>query len=699
MEPFGSVLPPPPESSAAPDFDLLTALLGPSPSPNTAPTPPEQDPSQPNPMVSVLPGITLDEAEKAEMGRDIEQLLSMYEGVMKRRWKREAEIEDAYALVADRRGVGDYPGASQLCSEMLMATVDQASARLSNQLLSVKPTMRVEPLDSYVYRRPDLKSTMGEFAKATERFLDNYARRAIGIEDQIPHYAHRFTKVGTSVVHCSWQNQIKPVVKPGAQGQFQVFGKVEGKVIWTLISNRDTFVWPAWELDWQKAEWVGHRTWMSVQKLRAWAEQLRIDPEPLIAHRSGPGDAKSLQSTKAQGFELEQASNDKLTGLIPIWELWGKRAVGGVPFPVSFQCFYSNDTKSVLWIDLNRSNDGTHPYVPIRYKKVDQSAWGNGVGHETFMTHVADTAYRNIEIDNLMAAAFSIIVARAGSMADAMTERPQPGMRISSEDPEADLVIKSFAGDGGPISTIYQAMQENERRQMKATGLAAVLQGQGDPTLKSGGGTGSTIALINEADKKFGAIDQGVRIDIGKLYSKTLNLLAQWGSPQLYSRYASPEDVQYLLTLKTTQPGESIEDLLSICVEAPSATNNRELQKQNALVVWNFILQSSQTIMGLAQQIFPGMNPAGMIPYLVQWANVLSYSGQEVIDLHELPGMRELLPKIPMQPDPRDQMLNTLMQQLQQLQAELESLTGGAPPGGPEGGDASQGAPPAEVPV
>jgi hypothetical protein len=94
------------------------------------------------------------------------------------------------------------------------------------------------------------------------------------------------------------------------------------------------------------------------------------------------------------------------------------------------------------------------------------------------------------------------------------------------------------------------------------------------------------------------------------------------------------------------------------------------------------------------------MNPAAMVPYLVQWANTLTYTGQEVVDLHELPGMREILPKIPTQPDPRDQMLNTLMQQLQQMQEQVASLEGGAPTGGvPGGGDTANGAPPSESPV
>jgi len=210
-------------------------------------------------------------------------------------------------------------------------------------------------------------------------------------------------------------------------------------------------------------------------------------------------------------------------------------------------------------------------------------------------------------------------------------------MRIVTDDIEKDWSIKNFA-NAEPVEMIYRAKQGLEQRKMAATGIPAVLSGMGDPVLKSGGGTGSTIALIEQAGKKFGAIDKGVRRDLTGLYSHTLDLLAQYGSIELYAKYAAPEDLRYLQMLKAIQPGTSISDLFSLIVEAPSASNNREMQKQNALVVWKFIQDQSQIALGLAQQIFPQMNPAALIPYMVQWANLMNRVGQEVIDLNELPG-------------------------------------------------------------
>jgi len=622
------------------------------------------------------------EEEKKLLEREVQQVIDDYKVVMARRHKRESEIEDAYALKAPRRTIGDYPGASDLCSEKIMSVVDQAQARISNQILSVKPLMRVEPIDSAA-NRVMFQDSAAQMAKALERFLERYSRAVIKIEKRFPSFAHRFTKLGTAVVHSEWESVEELTYLEG-----QLVPKQEGRVRWTLLSNADTLIWPAWALDWQDDyEWVGHRSPQTVSQFKGFAASLGLDPAltaQIIATAAVPSKDDGFKQAEAAGIEVSSAGDEKLSGVVSNWEIWTRRRLDNGQL-VKLKLFYNSDLRKILAVFLNQNRDGKHPYFPIRYKKIDQSAWGNGIGHELFQAFLADTAYLNIGMDNLMAAAFSLTLVRADSLAEPAMDRPYPGQRVATENPDEDVVIKSFA-ENGPTEMVYRAMAMNESRATAATGLADVLQGQGDPVLKSGGGTGSTIALIEQAQKKFGNIDAGIRLDLAPLYCHTLELIAQHGTIETVMEHTAMEDLQLLSQLFQIPPQASVEKMFQILVEAPSAANNRELQKQNALVVWNFILQTSQTVMGLAQQIFPGMNPAGLIPYLVQWANVLGDVGQEVIDLHEMPGMREILPEIPTEPSPEQQMINTLMQQLQQLQKAYEELQGQLSGGG-EGGE------------
>lgn len=680
---------------------LLESLLATAPEAGAPPVAMEHDPQQPV-GADDRSLIEVPETELAQISSDIQRILEVYTEVMRVRWDREEKIENAYAMQPDRKsGIGDYPGAARLCSEMLMVSTDQATARIGGSILSTRPTAKVEPLDDYLARNPDAQTPIQQLASAVERFFDTYLQREIRIEDKLPYISLRFCKVGTAVVYAPWETKIKSVVRPSLAhgGRLQAIGIPRAGVDWVLIGNRDVMVWPAWIHDWQMAEWVGHRTWMSHEAFKVWAKKVKLAPEvaeKIINSSVAPAQA-DMKAATASGLKLEGTTNDKLTGLVPIWQLYGRRQVGGSPVPVPIKLFYAQEPREVLRVQYNENYNGKYDYFPIRYKKVDQSAWGNGVGHESLQSHLADTAFRNIGIDNLMASAFSLVVTKAGSTADTLLDRPYPGMRISSEDPDGDIAIKSFAEDG-PIEMIYRAMEENRARNAEATGVSAVLSGQGDPTMKSGAGTGSTIALIEEGTKKFGYIDDGVRQDLSPLFSHTLDLVAQYGTEHLFSRYASPEDMPFLMALKKLQPGESVQDLLSFKVEAPNATNNAAMQKQQATVIWNFVLQQSEVSIKLAQQIFPRMNPAALVPYLVSWSSALRAIGQKVIDLEELPGMREILPKIPMEMSPEHQMVNTLLQQLQDTQMQLEqALAAGAgapaPGGGGEEGVSSAPAP------
>ena len=638
-------------------------------------------------MPSIEAALAEGTAAKTELEREIDQILETYEEVMRERRKREDEIEDAYALVADRKAVGTYPGAADLCSELMMSNVDQATARIAGKLIDAKPIMKVEALDTISDRDPWLASGAQKLAKAIERFLENYGRRALKVSDRLREIAHRGSKVGTAVVNKAWIEKVRPLVRPSMipGGPPTVTPRREKRVRWRLIANRDVVIWPPWEGDWHEDfDLVGHRDHKTILQFKEWAKRQKFTPaeiEELVSRAVAPSDAK-MKAAEAQGQKLNAAANDKLTGVVPLYELWLNREIEPFGFPVVFRVFYSRETKKLYKPLLNPNASGRHNYYPIRYKRIDQNAWGNGIGHELYTAHVADTAYRNIEVDSILSTAFQILLVKANSQAESQTEQPYPGQRVVTENLEEDITTLSMAGDAGAIEIIYRAIEANQRRSHDASGLSPVLAGQGDPTMKSGGGTGSTIALIEEAGRKFGEVDNTMRSDLSELYAATLNDIVQYGDEALFRRYAAPEDVALLLTLKQMPPGASVEDYFSIVVAAPSASTNREVQKNQALATWNFILQTSQACLGLAQQIFPQMNPAGLVSYMVQWCEALRSTGQEVIDLHELPGMRELLPKLPLQQDPKDQQINFLMQQLQSLNEQLAQLQGMAPGGG-----------------
>lgn len=613
---------------------------------------------------------------------ELPSILTAYDSMMADHWQREREIEEAYAMLRpDSRSQGNYPGASRMLSEMMMATVDQTKARIARGLLEVEPMLRVVPIMEGTYANPAIL----ELAKSTERFLDSYGKRVLKIEDLLPLAVLRLCKVGTAVVRADWEKDIAWTGFHTPDGQAQWQPKDDSGVRLRLIRNHDVILWPCWLPDWQRDyEFVGHRSVMTVNQFREFAQRIGLDPElQTQIEEFSRGAGKPTGSTgntfgdmpSSETAGIDPAGMTSLRGfeLPMVTELWGRQSFEPGAPPSLYRIFYHEGLRKVLKIEANPYFSGRHPYFPLRYKLVDGSAWGTGLGQEIFMCHVADTMFRNLEIDNLLSTAFSIVAYKNGTILDQLVDRLAPGQRVPVEDPEGDIKPISFATHGA-IEMIYQGQNANENRKVTVSGQAPVLQGQGDPTLKSGGGTGAIVALIDQAGKKFGDVDATIRRGLTELYGFILDLVFQFAPNGLYVEYASEQDAMMLVQTKY-QParGKPASALFEIVAEAPSASNNKEMAKNHLAMIYNFMQQHVQMEIGMAQMVYQAMNPAGFIPFVWKSAEFLNDLARKMLEANDIPGVAAQIAHIE-PPTPAEQQVNGLMAQVQQLAAENEAL-------------------------
>lgn len=595
-----------------------------------------------------------------ELSSELAEMLDGYDQAMEKRWKTERLIEECYNLIPQSQWQGGYADASELISEIIMSVCDQAHARILGQLQSVTPLVRVQGIESAL---PPADST--KIAEILETWFDRYVRNEIALDRELPLILYPNVKFGTAVVDASWK-------------------KGEQAVEWQVIQNQDAVVWPAWETKWQRAEWAGHRTILTIGTLRRIGAELQIPPELLKkVEDTASEDPKEGQGgdtfadLKDGGIDPQPVASQKGYGLVEIYELWGDKIISGGEMPQSVVVLYERKTKTILFSRVNDQRSGRHNTHPVRYKVSTGSAWGQGVGHEAIPSQAQDTMYMNLESDVLKSSCFHVFLTRPGSIADAVWDNPSPGMRIPTEDPANDFKKESLA-DAAPLEMLSYARNANEQRKINATGLAAVLQGQGDPTLKSGGGTGAIMALVSEAGKKFGQIDRNVRQDLSDLFLHTLELCVQYGEGKPFVDHLAPEDADFLNQFFTALPsGKPISKLLRISIEAPSATNNDEIRKREQLVVYQMVAEHAQTMTTMfAQQILMATNPAAMVPYLLQWAELLATMSQNLLDAHEVSGVKDKVPHLAqfVQPTPEQAQVNMLMQQLQQMQQQLQQV-------------------------
>ena len=591
---------------------------------------------------------------------DIEVMLAAYESTMKDRWDREKLIEECYHLVPQKEWSGEYEEAAELVSETIMAGVDQAVARMVGQFLSVRPLVAVNGIESAI---PQADST--KVAEQIENYMDRFLRHRIQIERTLPIHLYPAVRTGTAIIRAYWD-------------------EAKQTVPWTPIQSRDAVLWPPWRNDWQEAEWAGHKTVLTLSQFKNFAHSLELDPAFVEELCDEGGESKPEEATAtfdtlaSEKIKPEGMTSTEKQGLIGVYELWGNVALPGKPLTSKFRLYFHREKKKILWAELNKTRTKRHPYCPLRYKITGASAWGMGLGQELLPFQAQDSIYMNLETDTLRASCFGVYLVSRGSIANAMFETPVPGQIIPTEDPSGDFRHESLA-NSEPLQMLQIARNTNEQRKMNASGLAAVLQGQGDPTMKSGAGTGSTMALIEQASKKFGQIDRNVRNDFADLCLHTLELAVQFSQAACFSEYLAPEDADFLSQFVTAGPmaDKPYSEFVRISLQAPSASNNDDMRRERLLVVYNMIQQhASLMIQQFGTPILQQTNPAAVVAYMKAWADLLALFGEKVIESHEVPGAKGKIPQLDqfIQPDVMTAQMNQLMQQIQQQEQQLQMM-------------------------
>ena len=687
------------ESQGVDLVSLLSSLKPP-------PGPTQTKPGMPVPGEGKPKGLGLKKDDEDDLAKELCDLCDRYQQAVESMVEQEQEIRDAYRMASSNGSRS--PGLSEadaLVSEFMMVQVDQITARLVTNITSVEPFVQVDPVRGSVYDDPAMK----KLADKTQSFLREYVWNDVDFSHLLPLIVHRLVKVGTAVVRVGWETEDKE--SSYYVGQEEVTKSVRvGGVRARLYENRQVIVWPPTAHNWQRdADVVGHESYHSRSAWKRLAADWELTDEVVQMVEGMPGekpdDEQNDRTTRREGIDSSRMDDQKLlTPQVKLTELWCNL---WLPSPynrrVKFQVILHRPTKRILWSDLNSHFTRKHPYFPVRYKWSDLSAWGTGVGHETINCWAADTALWNLSMENLAAGAFNIVI-RNANQAHAVQTRPvRPGMEVTSPDPNNDFIVRSMGGDAAELPL---TRQENEQRLKKATGTPDVAMGMGDQTMKSGAGTGSTNALIEQASTKIRFTDQTIREDLTPLFAFILELVCQYGNEGIFYNVVGEDDAAILERLRYVPPrGMEISSLFRIRAMAPSASSSTEARRNSLMMIWGFAQSAVQVINQFASQVLAD-NPAGLQRWQYAVAATLHEIMRRTLEINEIPGVNSIFPTGLPSLTPQDEQVNNATAQLQQaqqliaqLQKQLAVLTGGGadipkqvggptPAGQPPGGGA-----------
>lgn len=613
--------------------------------------------------------IKLSEEQKIALALDLCDLCDRRDQANRSRLDQESEIRNSYDRIFDPARGGQSNDGSQMVSGLTKSLTDQATARLTTNITSIDPIIRVQAIQG----ENTANSPTQEMAEAAENCINEYSQRVVGFSYKLPRMVHRAVKVGEAVLYITWEEKAKVTFTPDRSGKMVRGKKKEGKITAELIDNAHFILWPVTLADWQEGyKVVGHNAFLDRTDWRKISKRLKLTEEVKARVDANPGEEDVIAKREATRHGDSSGEVNQLPIIGPqvmLTELYCNLCLPGEDEETKFHVILHRPTMQILWIGYNEFWCQRHPYYPLRYELQDAFAHGIGVGHDVLYNQAAADAMWNLELDNLFAGAYWVTLRKAGSGYNTANQPLRPGAEIFLDDMDD---IKSMPM-GGQAQGLLESKAENVQDARETSGMASVLSGMGDPVMKSGAGTGSTNALIEQASMKIRQIDQNMRTDLSAMYMFMLELLRQYAPDGVYYRYASDEDAEKLKLLKWTAPDGEISEIFHIRAQAPSITSSDDARKQLAITVWGFAMQQVQA---LSQQVIPVLqaeNPSAVSRWQRSCAEYLSAIGQAVIQYSDLPGVSNLTPTIP-DPVPEDQQIQQLQQQLQQAQQQLQQV-------------------------
>lgn len=613
--------------------------------------------------------IVLFDEDRDKVEREACDLIEEYRQMIGPRVERDQEILDAYAMVPNPDQAGSGTQSQQLVSEMTMSFVDAAHARLATTIMGIKPLMRIDPIETLGFEGEEAQ----HFAETTEAFLNDYALHGPpDLIHQLPKALLRTTKIGTSVFYAEWEEitRRRRYYVADAKEPKEV-REQEGRARFHLIDNDKVIIWPPTVLNWQDATFIGHEAALTPDEWRRFVRRFGIDPllAEQIEHNRRDSDENSEQGLRREGMEAANILTRKDLEPVMLAQLWCRMTLPGEDEPTAFQLILHLPSRKLLYIGENPFFSEKFPYLPIRYKWSDSSAWGTGVGHEIIWQQPADSAMWNLEMDNLFAGAYWVILRKAGAVYNVQSDDIRPGAEIVVDDMDDFKPVKM----GGEAPELQESKLNNYQRARTASGLSAVLQGGGDPVMKSGAGTGSVLALIEQGDKKLRQIDSNIRVDVSDLYAFLLEMVAQYAPDGLYYRYASETDADTLRMLKWTPPRGEIGQMFRLRAQAPSVNSSDEQRKNSLMLLGNLAQQHIQIIDAMVTELLTTNNPAAIPRWKETVINYLTEIHLQTVKLQEIPRVPELIPRLP-EMTSEDETINNLTSENQELQGQIQQL-------------------------
>lgn len=495
-----------------------------------------------------------------------------------------AEYEKLYEAIPDQKvRTEPWTGACNLVVPVIATTVDAVLARMLNA----------------VFGGPDLWIGMPkapgwvDLAEPLGRWMNWVGKDVMGMYQVCQSWFLGCIKTGTGVLKLPWERRLRNVMYQDADGLKQETILLHDGPLPVNVPLSDFFFSndAVTTKSIQNCEWIGHRTSMTKKQLKeAEASQKFMDVDKILDFKRTSADLVEEQIEENTKMEVSQRNDYE------IWEIWASYDVDGDGVLEEIVFTLNLDARVALSAVYNFYRHQERPFHLIRYMPRDNALLGIGICQMLKDIQEEITTIHRQRIDN-------------GTIANTRAWKRRKGVVLGSEEiypgafldvDEMDDISELKLGDIYP-SQLAEELHSNAIGE-KRTGISDYSHGRESAAIGSHATATSTLALIQEGNKRFLMTIKDIREALGDIAHQVIMLYQQFApdSTVMYELFSEKEKriVQEYFKL----PQDLSRASVLIDVPALSETANKDILRQSYMM-----------LMQMAQQVYGGLFQAFQI--------------------------------------------------------------------------------------
>lgn len=535
--------------------------------------------------------------------------------------------------------------ASNLVVPTIATAVDTVLARMLNAIFGSRDVLTA------VGKSPD----WADLADPLEKWLNWVGREVMNLYAICQTWCLSCVKYGTGILKLPWEQRRRNVT-------YKKDGEITQETIWLHngplpqnINITDFYVSndAIHTQDIQGCEWVAHRT------LYTWKRLKELETSGIFMDVDRIKDWRRTETTDLED-EVERNTGHEVNDYkdYDIWEIWCSYDTTGSGVLDELVVSIHLETRTILRAVYNFYRHQERPFHLIRYMVQDNSIYGIGLGQMLADIQEEISTIHNQRLDNATISNTTAFKRRRGTTVG--QEKIYPGAFIDVDELD-DIAELSM---GTKHHTLLPEELHTNSIGEKRTGVNDYTVGRESGAIGSRATATSTLALIQEGNKRFQMTIRDIREALNNIAHQTI---------MLYQQFSGDDDVMYEMFSEKDKmiiqkylhlPSELSRANVLIDTPAISESNNKDIQKQTYM-----------TLMGVVQQFYRGLMegfsvavdpraPEPMKNLAIQGATAASKIWERVLEAFDIVDAESYTPDI-------EQLLNTVL--LQQMQGGMNA--------------------------